>query len=227
MYAYTSCIHILAWYRKNYYAVPFEGLWSASLPAKRLKDPKFGAAGAVLSSILKICFKVAPPPFLWHLHRLVPGAKNAAKKPKEDESCCNSQRFTVKWRRCESFCRQKGSRNLHILKPWERPEGSHWKWLKCNLQEKNKILDKFRKPGWNFIVSCKGALLWGGTWQESLWIMRDSAGCLTSHCHCPFHVGWYVYVPLHQVPGSLARPWISVHKKCWTHKKYPSIRSPV
>lgn len=53
-------------------------------------------------------FQGCPPPFLWHLHRLVPGAKNAAKKPKEDESCCNSQRFTVKWRRCESFCRQKG-----------------------------------------------------------------------------------------------------------------------
>lgn len=61
------CIHILHTYSgmisKKYYAVPFEGLWSASLPAKRLKDPKFGAAGAVLSSILKICFKVAPPRF--------------------------------------------------------------------------------------------------------------------------------------------------------------------
>lgn len=173
------CIHILHTYSgmisKKIYAVPFDPLWSALLPAKTLKDPKFGAAGAVLSSISKYfkdMFQGCPPPVSLAFS-LVPGAKNAAKKPKEDESCCNSQRFTVKWRRCESFCRQNGP---EIFTFWSLEKDRNEMPSSREKYNLGQILTTWME----FYCVLQRTLLWGGTWQGSLWIMKR-----------PYQIAWH------------------------------------
>lgn len=175
MYAYISCIHILAWYRKKF------TLYLSTLFGQPCYQPRrwkiqslelLELSSVAFQNISKICSKVAPPPVSLAFS-LVPGAKNAAKKPKEDESCCNSQRFTVKWRRCESFCRQNGP---EIFTFWSLEKDRNEMPSSREKYNLGQILTTWME----FYCVLQRTLLWGGTWQGSLWIMKR-----------PYQIAWH------------------------------------
>ena len=210
--------HILHTYSgmisKKYYAVPFDPLWSALLPAKTLKDPKFGAAGAVLSCISKYfkdMFQGCPPPlFLWHsawFH--VP--RMLSRNPRRMKAVAIRNALLWNGGDARVSAGRKVQKSSHS-------EALRKTGMKCHLQEKNIILDKFWQPGWNFIVSCNGLCYEVVPDKEACESWSDRTKLLDIPSPIPCWV-----VPLH---APIPSYWTSVQKKCWTNKKYPSIRVP-
>lgn len=122
------CIHILHTYSgmisKKIYAVPFDPLWSALLPAKTLKDPKFGAAGAVLSSISKYfkdMFQGCPPPCFSSI-QLGSRCQECCQETQGGWKLLQFATLYCEMAEMREFLQAEWSRNLHILKPWERQE---------------------------------------------------------------------------------------------------------
>ena len=214
MYSYISCIHILAWYRKNI------TLYLSTLFGQPCYQPRrwkiqslelLELSSVAFQNISKICSKVAPPPlFLWHsawFH--VP--RMLSRNPRRMKAVAIRNALLWNGGDARVSAGRKVQKSSHS-------EALRKTGMKCHLQEKNIILDKFWQPGWNFIVSCNGLCYEVVPDKEACESWSDRTKLLDIPSPIPCWV-----VPLH---APIPSYWTSVQKKCWTNKKYPSIRVP-
>lgn len=227
------CIHILAWYRKNI------TLYLSTLFGQPCYQPRrwkiqslelLEVSSVAFQNISKICSKVARPPCFSGI-QLGSRCQECCQETQGGWKLLQFATLYCEMAEMREFLQAERSRNLHILKPWER-------------QEWNAIF-KMEIYFWTNSDNLGGILLCLATDFAMRWYLTRKPvnheatvpNRLTSHC--PFHVGWYLYMPLYQVIEfqcrrsfeqiKSTRPYKSrlVSRIFWTNPPWPSSHASI